>query len=228
MDTNNNRNCNNQLRFENNRYSNIDAIEWKMIDLLLNSESKYAENLWKILAYPTVDCLLKDNLTKAEKNKLIFIDEGQETSKRVFITPFVDDGWTEQCAMVRFYVDSVLPQNVGRSDIIVSVEAISHSKVGVIAGEADEDNPQSNPNDFKKDGSVLVPYKSRVTTMVKYLAALFNGMFLDGGGILQLNREINSESGIFPSLWNSKAYFGSRLKFAIKMQSTSTTPTRGF
>ena len=34
-----------------NRYTNLDNIEWKIIDYLVKSKSKYANYLWKILKY---------------------------------------------------------------------------------------------------------------------------------------------------------------------------------
>ena len=78
---------------EFSRYSNLDNIEWKIINYLINDQSKYAEYLWKILKYDTEDCLTKPNLTKSEKMDLVYKNNGDATPFRVFMTPFVDDAW---------------------------------------------------------------------------------------------------------------------------------------
>ena len=54
-----------------NRYTNLDNIEWKIIDYLVKSKSKYANYLWKILKYDTEDCLTKADLTEKEKLALV-------------------------------------------------------------------------------------------------------------------------------------------------------------
>jgi hypothetical protein len=40
-----------------NRFTNLDNIEWNIINHLINSESQSVENLWKILKYDSPDCL---------------------------------------------------------------------------------------------------------------------------------------------------------------------------
>lgn len=46
-----------------NRFANLDSITWKLVYVLLHSDSKYADLLWKVLYYNSVDCLLKPSLT---------------------------------------------------------------------------------------------------------------------------------------------------------------------
>ena len=54
-----------------NRFTNLDNIEWRIIEYLVKSKSKYANYLWKILQYNTEDCLSKKDLTEAQKRALI-------------------------------------------------------------------------------------------------------------------------------------------------------------
>ena len=83
---------NNDVAF--NRFVNLDNIEWHMIMDLVNSESKYARNIWKILKYDTADCLLQDDVSREDRLDLIYTGNGDASVKRVFMTPYVDDGWT--------------------------------------------------------------------------------------------------------------------------------------
>ena len=40
-----------------NRFVNLDNIEYRIVNYLAKSTTKYANNLWKILKYDTEDCL---------------------------------------------------------------------------------------------------------------------------------------------------------------------------
>ena len=40
-----------------NRFVNLDNIEYRIVNYLAKSKTKYANNLWKILKYDTEDCL---------------------------------------------------------------------------------------------------------------------------------------------------------------------------
>ena len=76
---------------EYNRFPNLDSIEPKIISHLLNSQSKPAQILWKLLKYNTMDALSHENLTYEERKALIFEENGESTGKRVFYAPFIDD-----------------------------------------------------------------------------------------------------------------------------------------
>ena len=78
-----------------NRFTNLDNIEWKVIDFLVKSKSKYANYLWKVLKYNTEDCLSKEDLTEAQKRAMIYTNNGDAAGYRVFMGPFVDDAYEE-------------------------------------------------------------------------------------------------------------------------------------
>ena len=91
---------------EFNRFPNLDGVEYKMVNELLHNPSQYAENIWKLIGYTTPDALVRDNLTLQQKAALI-CDENDtlETGKRVFITPYINDAWTDQSAHLHIYVE---------------------------------------------------------------------------------------------------------------------------
>ena len=45
-----------------NRYTNLDGVEWRIIDFLINSTDEHAESLWKMLKYNTIDLFFIYNL----------------------------------------------------------------------------------------------------------------------------------------------------------------------
>ena len=65
-----------------NRLTNLDSLEWKIISHLLYSQTKNAQNIWKILKYPTMDCLLQDNVSLEDRYALI--DTGKKQIKGCF------------------------------------------------------------------------------------------------------------------------------------------------
>lgn len=218
---------------EFNRFENLDGLEWKLINHLVYSESKYSQLLWKILAYPTMDCLFKPNLTTAERLALIDVDDGGETTKRVFMSPFLDDAWTQQCAHLHIYIDGIYPVNHGIATVNMGIETISHSKIIKISGDAtaheiDSSNPLPNPNDSSSEGEQIVLYKNRESVMLKCILAEFNGLYVDGVGYLQFNQRTNYYNQSQYSLFNGRSYIGHLTKMAVLISGVSDSGNVGF
>jgi len=210
-----------------NRFPNLDGVEYKMVNELLYSKSQYAENIWKLMYYTTPDALVRDNLTLSQKASLICTENDTlETGKRVFITPYINDAWTDQSAHLHLYVDALHAPNYVLSNIHVCIETIVHAKIGTILSDVDE--PKGNPNDCDADGVPVVLRKSRATCLLKNVLALYNGMSLDGVGQLQFNQSIDPYCVSTPFTWNSKSYFGHVTRMVIKMAGVSSSPEFGF
>jgi len=123
------------------RYTSLDTIEWNCISHLLNSTSKHAENIWKLLADDTQDALFKPLLTREEKTKLIYMGTDMSTTRKVFMLPYIDDKWDNQGSRIDIYVDRIVPQNHLTSVVNVVFEVICHNKVLNIYSDADPENP---------------------------------------------------------------------------------------
>lgn len=213
-----------------NRLQNIDGLEWKIVDHLIYSKTKHADNFWKILKNDSdIYALSKPSVEEKERRKLVCTNNGEPTTKRLFIQPFVDDAWSEQCSSVYVYVDEVRPMDQTRANVIVTVEAIVHAKTSVIAGDGDKaTNPQANPNDSNEQGNIVVTMKNRATVLLKSIVAELNGLFLDGIGYLYLNQKTDTKSGAVLSLWNNRSYYGYSIKFVIAMSGVSDNADIGF
>lgn len=208
---------------EFNRYTNLDSVEWRIIDALVKSDSKYAKMLWRMLKYNNEDCLFGDELTNQEKYKLVYRSNGESSKYKVFMLPFIDDGWTEQSARLNIYVSRVSPENYVSSKVDVTLEIIVHNKINNIIGDAD-DPEEAKPNEVDEDGNVLIPTKSRVTTILKCVLAVLNGLAVEGVGVLQCNEEVSPYCGVRSYVWNNRSYFGYSVTFSTIMGQVSSPP----
>lgn len=212
-----------------NRYTNLDNIEWSIIRYLINSETKFANNLWKILKYDTEDCLLKENVSKKERAKLVYIDNGDSTNCRVFMEPFTDDSWTERSSHLHIYVGDVEPENHLVSKVNIVFETITHNKITNIIGDAtSEDLSMVNPAEFDDDENPIILYKNRETVMLKCVLAELNGMFVNGVGVMQFNLTHNGNDKSKQKLWNGKTYYGHETIMSTMLSGTSEDSECGF
>lgn len=220
-----------------NRFENLEGIEGKILNHFLFSDTRHANNLWKILNSNVPDALNQAELTPAEKINLVFFNdkEGEYTEKRFFMQPFVDDAWSEQCSSVYVYVDEIHPTDYTRAKVIVTVEVVVHSRISVLEGNPEEENgdeakqsSQYNPNDFNKQGDIVVAKKNRATVLLKSIIAELNGLYLDGIGYLFIDPKLDPSTGAKLSLWNSRSFYGYTIKFATAMGNVSDDPNIGF
>lgn len=215
---------------EFNRFQDIDGIEAKIVMHLINSNSKHADILWKILKYDSdIYALSKPSVSKAERLKLVCNNNGEITAKRIFFAPFVDDAWQEQCSSLYIYVDTIYPSEHLKATVGVTVETVVHSKISAISGDGDQLlNPQANPNDSDEEGNVVVAFKNRATVLLKCILAELNGLYLDGVGYMQINTRLNSRSVVEMPLWNNRSFYGHSSKFFVEMAAVSESSDIGF
>ena len=167
-----------------NRFVNLDNIEFRVIDFLAKSQNKHANNLFKMLYYDTEDCLQLPALSYEQKMGLLYITNGDASTERIFMAPYVDDAFEHQGAHLHIYIRNVAPMSHITSTVSVGFELIVHNKINNIFGDADEDNPMSNPSELADGGEPIIIYKSRATTMLKSLLSALNGEFVAGVGTL--------------------------------------------
>ena len=197
-----------------NRFVNLDSIEERIINYLINSETYNAERIWKLLKYGTLDALTKSNLTKKEKSELIYRGEEEQSNKRVFMQSYLDDAFSTQCSLLKFYVDSIVPINHLIAVVNIGVDIMSHSKTQIVYNDAMDDI--ENPDIYREIEQQIV-YKNRNTLLLKCILAELNGADIEGVGQLQFNQKQSvfnqSKSGIF----DNKMYNGSKTIFSTQM-----------
>lgn len=211
-----------------NRYSNLDNIEWKIINYLVKSKSKYANYLWKVLKYNTEDCLTQPDLTEAEKMALVYKNNGDATPYRVFMSPFVDDAWEVQSSHLHIYLYGITPQNHLTGKVHICFECIVHNKIANILGDASEYNPQTNPVELDEKGDPIILYKSRATEMLKNVIAALNGEMINAVGVMQFNETLSPYDAAKASLWNNRSFFGHRIIMSTIMSGVSECSDCGY
>lgn len=218
-----------QTGSEFNRLSNLDTIEWSIIQYLVESESKYADNLWKILKYNTEDCLLKETVSKQERLNLIYTNNGEASTKRVFMTPYIDDAFTEQCAHLHIYVGGIYPENHISSKVNIVFETIVHNKISNIYGQATgNDLTVVNPIELDENELPKILYKNRETAMLKSVIADLNGRNVNGVGMLQFNSQLSSNDFSKPYLWNNRSFYGHATTLTTIMSGVSKDSMCGY
>lgn len=188
-----------------NRFVNLDSIEERIINYLIKSDSVFANRIWKILKYPDAKALLQKDLTKEEKSKLVDNDSESQTTKRVFRYPFLEDAFTEQCSLMRIYVDSIVPINHLTSIVNVGIDLVTHNKINNLYN--DSGDALENPENYNPTEDEIV-IKSRKTTFLKNVLAELNGADIEGVGQLQFNREASYFSQAKLGLFNNRDYTG--------------------
>ena len=216
-----------------NRFPNLDGIEAKIITHLIKSESHYAKDLWRLVKYTTPDALSRPELTSEEKRALVFDGTNGQPSAtreaRVFMAPFVDDAWQEQCSSLYIYVSGVRPLDRLHAEVVVNIEVVVHSQISVVIGNGDPDlNPDANPNDSDKEGNIVVAVKNRATALVKDVVAELNGIYLDGVGYLFLEPLKEAKGKVDSKLWNVRSFYGHTISMVMGISGVSDSPMTGF
>lgn len=198
-----------------NRFVNLDSIEERIINYLMNSKDVDAERLWKLLRYNDINALSHDNLTREEKSKLIYRgEESQSDDKRVFMQSYLEDKFVVQCSLMKIYVDSVVPTNHLLSIVNVGIDLMSHNKTQIVISDSFDE--LENPNTYRPIEENVI-YKNRNTLMLKCLLSVLNGATVEGVGQLQFNQQLSvfsqSRSGIF----DNRQYNGSKNIISVNM-----------
>ena len=224
---------------EFNRFTNIDSIESKIINHLIYSHTLYAETIWRLLKYDDSRALCNNSthtdVTEEERLELVegFAEPSSGTTSniRLYLTPFTDDAWTSQSSSVYIYVEDIYATNHLKSDVVVSVDTVTHSKINAII--SDQENPNNTYyEDLDSPDAPTVKIKSRETTLVKCLIAELNGLYLDGIGYLQFNNfsseGTTEKANSTFTMFNGRSYFGHKTKFNVNYAEVSEDSDIGY
>lgn len=224
-----------------NRFENLDSIETKVLEHLIYSTSKHANNFWKLLKHNTLNALSLPDVSIEERLELVNNDSGYPDNKRVFLSPFMDDAWEVQCSSVYIFTERIKPIDPMKAVVGITVETVTHSKISIINGDGDPDLNENkvddqgnivqygaNPNDTNNQGSIVVPVKNRETVLIKSLLAELNGLYLDGIGYLALAPNSLVPSEVKMPLFNSRSFYGHSLQFIVEVSGVSSSGEYGY
>lgn len=193
-----------------NKFVNLDSIETRIINYLKDSISPEAERLWKLLKYTDSKALFKKNLTRSEKNQLIYMDK-DENEKRVFNFKMVEDSFNEVCSILKIYIHSIEPQNHLIAKVGVGIDILSHNKIANVY------NDDGDIEDGGREVEENVSIKNRATLILKCILSILNGADVEGVGTLLFDKSAYSESKAQMRLSNNRNYYGYELVMSVMM-----------
>lgn len=198
-----------------NRFMNLDSITDRIINYLIKSDSIYANRIWKLLKYPEVDALLQQDLTQEEKAELVDNDSTEQSTKRVFRYPFIEDSFVVKASIMRIYIDTILPQNHLNSVVNVGFDLLNHNKLSNVYNDSNDE--LENPLAFRPVEQEIM-LKSRQEVFLKNILAELNGADIEGVGVLVFDKNLSPFSQAKLGYFNNKNYTGYQLLMAC-MQS---------
>lgn len=175
-----------------NRFNNLSDFPFNIIKYLVDNN----ENIWKILKYPTSDCLSKNNLTELEKLSLIWNGDEHSENYNVFMDSFSgDDVLPTQMSLLRVFPVTIDPKNRVYSQVDIAIECICHYKV-----------------------NMLDTYQPRSLRMIEEVLSTLNGININGIGLLSFENNNTIRSNIARyDIYNDKNYKGYTAKMTTRV-----------
>ena len=197
-----------------NRFMNLDGSEDRIIYYLLSPNKKdkllleQTHIIWKLLMYNDYDALNMPLPKYTDVIKLISNDDIQQADKRIFRFSRLEDGFTEQCTILKIYIDSIIPQNAYVSQVNYGIDVICHNKIINVRTGYEENEPAI---DIVDGVEIKVETKSRITLMTRAILSLLNGADIAGVGRLQFNMENFRYNQAQYALWNNRNFEGMKI-----------------
>ena len=140
-----------------NKFTEFPNLSYNCITYLMDNN----ELIWKLLKYNDSNAWSKTNLTKSEKQALIYSGQPDETNYRVFLDIGQDNSWNEQTSILRISPITLIPSNHIVGEVYMGFEIYVHYKC----------NHLSN-------------YQIRTDLIAQQIIEVFNGAEIGGLGRL--------------------------------------------
>jgi hypothetical protein len=175
-----------------NKFTTLPSVPYKILSYLAENN----ERIFKALYYQGSDALDQPDLTLEQKLDMIYVDEGKEIDKHLFLKPLIGEEMIDSVTQLRLYKYGISPTDAMTSVITYRFDIITGSKVSLIY----DDN---------------IPI-SRLDFIETELLNTLNGIDLFGTGKFQFNRDLSTQDKQILTLSNSKNFFGSILLMSVR------------
>ena len=88
-----------------NKYTSLPSVPYKIISYLAQNN----DNIFKALYYQGSDALVQPNLTLEQKIDMIYVDEGKEADKHIFLKPLIGEEMIDSVTQLRIYKYGISP-----------------------------------------------------------------------------------------------------------------------
>lgn len=175
-----------------NKFTTLPSVPYKILSYLAENN----ERIFKALYYQGSDALDQPDLTLEQKLDMIYVDEGKEIDKHLFLKPLIGEEMIDSVTQLRLYKYGISPTDAMTSVITYRFDIITGSKVSLIY-----------------DNNIPV---SRLDFIETELLNTLNGIDLFGTGKFQFNRDLSTQDKQILTLSNSKNFFGSILLMSVR------------
>ena len=174
-----------------NKYTSLPSVPYKIISYLAQNNEK----IFKALYYQGSDALEQPDLTLEQKLDMIYVNEGKEVDKNIFLKPLIGEEMIDSVTQLRLYKYSISPTDNMTSVINYRFDIITGSKISLIYNDG-------------------IPC-SRLDLIESELLNTLNGVDLFGTGKFQFNKNLSHDDKQILTLSNSKNFFGSILIMSV-------------
>lgn len=175
-----------------NKFTTLPSVPYKILSYLAENN----ERIFKALYYQGADALAQPDLTLEQKLDMIYVDEGKEIDKHLFLKPLIGEEMIDSVTQLRLYKYGISPTDAMTSVITYRFDIITGSKVSLIY-----------------DNNIPI---SRLDFIETELLNTLNGIDLFGTGKFQFNRDLSTQDKQILTLSNSKNFFGSILLMSVR------------
>ena len=185
-----------------NNFTDMPSVPYKIITYLAENNDR----IFKLLKYPTKDALDNPDLTLDEKLDLLYVDEGSEADKNLFMKPMNGDEMTDAQSQIRLYKYSIKPVSAQEAIIGYKFDFITGNKISMVY-----------------DNGIPCP---RLDLLEAEILKTFNGTDLFGTGDFQFSRDLDTQDKEQFAMSNSKGFFGTYLIMSVRWFDTTTEECR--
>ena len=175
-----------------NNFTSLPSVPYKIISYLAENNQK----LFKALYYQDSNALSQPDLTFEQIIDMIYVDEGKEIDKHIFLKPLVGDEMIDSATQLRLYKYKISPTNSMVSVINYRFDIITGSKISLVYDDG-------------------IPC-NRLDIIETELLNTLNGVDLFGTGKFQFNKDLSNDDKQILTLSNSKAFYGSILMMSVR------------
>ena len=175
-----------------NKFTTLPSVPYKILSYLAENN----ERIFKALYYQGSDALDQPDLTLEQKLDMIYVDEGKEVDKHLFLKPLIGEEMVDSVTQLRLYKYGISPTDAMTSVITYRFDIITGSKVSLIY-----------------DNKIPI---NRLDLIETELLNTLNGVDLFGTGKFQFNRDLSTQDKQILTLSNSKNFFGSILLMSVR------------
>lgn len=178
-------------------------IPYRIIEVLVESNSTSANNVWKLLKYPTYDALSKPNLSIEEKLEILWTPKQKrwehEEDFSIFLKPLMGNltDTAEQQTQIRLFRYNTVPESRMEAVIVYEFDVITNEKTSMVYDD-------------------LGIMCDRCDLLESYILDVLNGRDIGiGQNYLRYDRELSNSCHSLIGINNSKTFYGRSFFMAL-------------